>query len=116
MQNWVIHGGRTCQFNVFGGIYGSKLLAVNQNTSGSIYGGNLLAVNQNMSGGIYGGSLPAVNQNNDYIFSRKQVLLTSTATALWWSSDSERNKLSTNFHKFIGNIFGGVDLYPKNGK
>ena len=116
MQNWVIHFGRTHQLNIFGGIYGGKLLAVNQNMSGSIYGGSLLAVNQNMSGGIYGGSLPAVNQNNDHIFSRKQVLLTSIATALWQSSDSERNKLSTNFHNFIGNIFGGVDLCPKNGK
>ena len=100
MQNWVIHVDRTRQFNIFGSIYGSKLLVVNQNTSG----------------GIYGGSSPAVNQNNDHIFRGKQVLLTSTATALWRSSDSERNKLSTNFHKFIGNIFGGVDLCPKNGK
>ena len=116
MQNWVIHVGRTHQFNICGGIYGGKLLAVNQNTSGGIYGSSLLAVNQNMSGSIYGDSLPAVNQNTDHIFSRKQVLLTSTATALWRSSDSERNKLSTNFHKFIGNIFSGVDLCPKNGK
>ena len=80
MQNWVIHIGRTRQFNIFGGIYGAKLLAVNQNTSGGIYGGRLLAV----------------NQNTDHIFSGKQVLLTSTATALWQFSDSERNKLSTN--------------------
>ena len=100
MQNWVIHVGRTHQFKIFGGIYGGKLLAVNQN----------------MSGGIYGSSLLAVNQNNDHIFSGKQVLLTSTATALLRPSDSERNKLSTNIHKFIGNIFGGVDLCPKNGK
>ena len=116
MQNWVIHFSRTRQLNIFGSIYGGKLLAVNQNMSGGIYGSSLLVVNQNMSGGIYGGSLLAVNQNNDHIFSGKQVLLTSTATALWWSSDSERNKLSTNFHKFIGNIFSGVDICPKNGK
>ena len=100
MQNWVIHIGRTRQFNIFGSIYGGKLLTVNQNMSGSIYGGRLLAV----------------NQSTDQIFSGKQVLLTSTATALWRFSDSERNKLNTNFHKFIGNIFSGVDLCPKNGK
>ena len=116
MQNWVIHFSRTRQLNIFGSIYGGKLLAVNQNMSGGIYGRSLLAVNHNTSGSIYGGSLPAVNQNNDHIFSGKQVLLTSTATALWQSSDSERNKLSTNFHKIMGKIFGGVDLCPKNGK
>ena len=100
MQNWLIHVSRTHQFNIFGGIYGGNLLGVNQNTSGSIYGGSLLAV----------------NQNNDHYFSGKQVLMKSTATALWRSSDSERNKLSTNFHKVIGNIFSGVDLCPKNEK
>ena len=70
----------------------------------------------NISGSIYGSRLLAVNQSTDHIFSGKEVLLTSTATALWRFSDSERNKLSTNFHKFIGNIFGGVDLCPKNRK
>ena len=56
MQNWVIHGGKTqdtsikhiwwhlwqqiaiCQSNTSGGIYGNRLLSVNQNTDNIISG------------------------------------------------------------------------------
>ena len=41
------------------------------NISGGIYGGRVLSVNQNTSGGIHGGRLLAVNQNTDHIFSGK---------------------------------------------
>ena len=86
------------------------------NISGSIYGGRLLSVNQNTSGGIYGGRLPSVNQNTDNIISGKEALSTSTVTAFWQLVVLRENKLSTKLHKFIGNIFGGIGLCPKNGK
>ena len=54
---------RTRQLNRSGGIYGGRVLSVNQNTSGGIYGGRVLSVNQNTSGGIYGGRVLSVNQN-----------------------------------------------------
>ena len=50
MQNWVIHVGRTCQFNISGGIYGGRLLGVNQNMSGGIYGSIHIQLNSIIGG------------------------------------------------------------------
>ena len=58
---------RTRQLNISGGIYGGRVLSVNQNTSGSIYGSRVISVNQNTPGG----RLPSVNQNTDHIISSK---------------------------------------------
>ena len=90
---------RTLQLNISGGIYGGKVLSVNQNTSGSIYGGRLLAVNQNTDHILVGNKF----------YQQVQQLVGGLVIL-------RENKLSTKIDKFIGSFSGCISLCPKNGK
>ena len=110
MQNWVIHGSKTqdtsikhiwwhlwwhiaiCQSNTSGGIYGSRVLSVNQT------------------------HLVAFMVAECYLSIKTLIILLAGNRLYqqiqWWLFGGKKvfreNKLSIELHKFTENIFGGI--------